>query len=197
MMFKDINHGLDRIFCKRETEADEWRYFYRGTEYATLDEAEADEWRYFYRGTEYATLDEAKAAVDALMGPDVIPAAIEAANTTDWGKKGSMTDTQRHVLYQLARALMERGGLGEKHMAGYEFKQFDITWGLSNSFYVVAEIGRKGDEGSMASIICRDRWHIAVGPRGGLTNMNAARYSKRRKGFHNCVNWGCTGFGRS
>lgn len=174
-MFKDIYHGLDRVFCKRETEQDEWRYF--------------------YRGTEYATLDEAKAAIDALMGPDVVAKAEAEATVTDWGKMGTMTDTQRRVVYQLARALMERGGLGERYMAEYEFKQFEIKWGLRGSFYVVAEVGRKGDEGSMASIICRDRWHIAVGPRGGLTNLNAARYSKRRKGFHNCVNWGRTSFG--
>lgn len=176
MQFKDIEHGLDKVFTK-------WH------------EDNPNEVRYFYRGTEYATLDEAKAAIDQLMGPDVAAKAMDEAKVTDWGKRGTFTDTQRRVVYSLARKILESGGLGERHMAGYEFKQFEITWGVRNSFYLVAEVGRKGDEGSMASIICRDRWHIAVGPRGGCTNLNAARYSKRRKGFHNCVTWGRTSFG--
>lgn len=51
---------------------------------------------------------------------------------------------------------------------GYEIKQYEVTW--SEYFLsVVLEVGAVGDEGTLAAIICRDRVHLFVGKRGGIT----------------------------
>jgi hypothetical protein len=54
------------------------------------------------------------------------------------------------------------------HPEDYEFKEFRIEkldW--HSSILVHYEIGGKGDEGSWASIMCRDRRMIRVGVKGG------------------------------
>lgn len=50
----------------------------------------------------------------------------------------------------------------------YEYKQFTVN---ENKHFVsvIAEVGMIGDEGTLASIVCRDRVHLFVGKRGGIT----------------------------
>lgn len=49
----------------------------------------------------------------------------------------------------------------------YEFKEFKVTE-HEHFVNVVMEIGRKGDEGTMAEIYCRDRAQFFIGKRGGV-----------------------------
>ena len=50
----------------------------------------------------------------------------------------------------------------------YEFKKWEVT---ENEYFVsvVFVVGMKGDEGTLASIICRDRAQLFIGKRGGVT----------------------------
>lgn len=50
----------------------------------------------------------------------------------------------------------------------YEFKEWTVEEG-EYFVNVVLEVGRKGDEGTMAAIVCRDRAQFFIGKRGGIT----------------------------
>jgi hypothetical protein len=49
-----------------------------------------------------------------------------------------------------------------------ELKEFDVN---ENEYFVsvVFEVGGKNDEGTLASIFCRERGQVFIGPRGGIT----------------------------
>lgn len=53
---------------------------------------------------------------------------------------------------------------GEYEIKEYRVEELKDTGMLS----VVMVVGRKDDEGSVASYICRDRVHLFVGKRGGI-----------------------------
>ena len=53
----------------------------------------------------------------------------------------------------------------------YEFKEFTVKE-LGHSVSVVFEVGRKGDEGTMASIFGRDHGQLFIGKNGGLSYVN-------------------------
>ena len=56
----------------------------------------------------------------------------------------------------------------------YEFKEWEVS---ENEYFVnvVLEVGRKGDEGTMAAIFARDRAQLFVGKRGGITYPKTIR----------------------
>lgn len=56
--------------------------------------------------------------------------------------------------------------------ANYEFKRIEVAV-RHGSVYLVTEHGMKNDEGTMASVLCRDYRHVAVGERGQLRLLNA------------------------
>ncbi len=68
----------------------------------------------------------------------------------------------------------------------YEYKRFEIN---ENEYFVslVMEVGRKGDEGTLGAIYARDRCHLFIGKRGGITypcKNKAGEYITRRfKGY--------------
>ena len=68
-----------------------------------------------------------------------------------------------------------------------EIKQFEVRHheGMSTT-YLTIETGLVGDEGSAASIFCRDYRHIAIAKNGGLTLLNPKR-KRESLGFFNCV----------
>jgi hypothetical protein len=57
----------------------------------------------------------------------------------------------------------------------------------SRTVYLAAEYGAKGDEGSMAEIVCRTRWFVSIGPNGGIKslNKNGTWIEGRRAGYIN------------
>ena len=64
-----------------------------------------------------------------------------------------------------------------KYSDNYELKEDEVQdIGAGGIISVVLEVGLKEDEGTMAAILCRDRIHVFVGPRGGVTC-----HSKNRK----------------
>ena len=81
-----------------------------------------------------------------------------------------------------------------KHSSEYEIKEWKVE---ENEFFVsvVVEVGMIGDEGTMASIICRDRLQVFIGKRGGAKipfNTDKKSYYKPFKfmtfGNNNWVN---------
>lgn len=67
----------------------------------------------------------------------------------------------------------------------YELKEFTVS---ENKYFVsvVAEVGMKNDEGTLASILCRNRVHLYIGQRGGMTypmTKNGKHYRKRFNGY--------------
>ena len=77
-----------------------------------------------------------------------------------------------------------------------EFKEWEVIDHTAEypCVEVRLETGLKGDEGTMAAVICRDRAQLFIGPRGGITyykNMrdkegNYKGISKRDLGCH-CI----------
>lgn len=99
-----------------------------------------------------------------------------------------MTASQAAAIEAIRERIIELRNRG--FAQNYEFKHFEVR---QRQGYVslTVEIGRKGDEGTMASIYCRDRRIIAVGPRGGLELLNA-KHKNASRGWFNAIH-GLTG----
>jgi hypothetical protein len=66
-----------------------------------------------------------------------------------------------------------------------EVKKFEVSSREgTNQTFVVIEIGMVGDEGSLASVFCRDYRHIVIRKRGGLTLLNPKNKKFSRGWFH-------------
>lgn len=65
--------------------------------------------------------------------------------------------------------------------ATYEFKRFDVE-DCGSFLSVVVETGMMNDEGTLAEVFARDRAHLFVGRRGGITYpvSNGGRYFEKR-----------------
>ena len=90
-----------------------------------------------------------------------------------------MTDKQREMVDWLREQILFHDGL--RNTDEHEYKSFDINTEYSSFVAVSTVVGQKGDEGTMASVFCRTRRNITVGPRGGMTLLNTARYDKKTK----------------
>jgi hypothetical protein len=71
-----------------------------------------------------------------------------------------------------------------------EIKAFRVeAWGRRGAF-VTIEVGRVGDEGTLAAIVCRDYRHIAIAntARRGLRLLNPAKgFKSKARGFFNVI----------
>jgi len=82
-----------------------------------------------------------------------------------------MTERQKHKVEWLRDRVLEHDGHGD----GYEYKKFELHGFTDSSLvWVISEVGKEGDEDTMASVFCRTMRHIMIGPRGGMTLVNAA-----------------------
>ena len=91
-----------------------------------------------------------------------------------------MTKAQEQAIKKIRK-------LAEDHLYSdsYEIKEWDIK---ENEYFVsvVVETGMKNDEGTLASILCRDRAHLFIGKRGGITypvTKNGKQVRRRFKGY--------------
>jgi hypothetical protein len=76
-----------------------------------------------------------------------------------------MTPAQQKAIDQLRALIVEHHSCGNPDK--YEFKQFEIR--DHGSFVsLVTEYGRKSDEGTYASLICRDHRHFFIRKRGKI-----------------------------
>lgn len=92
------------------------------------------------------------------------------------------TRSQQRLVDYLPGRILEAHTYGDAD--NYEIKRLDVTdhdWGMTS---IVIEVGRKGDEGTVGSIICRDYRHIFIGRSGGLQLVNAKHKAKSRGRFN-------------
>ncbi len=68
----------------------------------------------------------------------------------------------------------------------YEVKSGSIShlYGTKGGEYyaVSLDLGRKGDEDSLASVLCRDHFHLFIGPRGRIEAKSAPKSREQFKG---------------
>lgn len=69
------------------------------------------------------------------------------------------------------------------HPETKEIKEEKIEELNHGQVLMVIEVGNIGDEGTMASIICRDRDHVFIGPKGGCYTYSKARSGKNKGKF--------------
>jgi len=94
-----------------------------------------------------------------------------------------LTPAQEIVINRLKRDLLKEYSYG--NIEDHEYKQWEITpssVASSKHVFLFAEIGKKNDEHTMASIFCREKRHICVGPNGGVSLLNAGRFVKDKEG---------------
>lgn len=91
-----------------------------------------------------------------------------------------MNKTQERTVERIRHDVMDAFDLS--HGKGeFELKEFRVNE-CEYFVSVVAEVGMVGDEGSLASIFCRNRVHIYVGKRGAMTYpcYKNGKHSRRR-----------------
>lgn len=96
-----------------------------------------------------------------------------------------MTKAQGKALERIKR-LVEK----EFYSDEYEIKKWEVN---ENDYFVslILEYGMKGDEGTLAELFARDRAHLFIGKRGGVTypvskllkSGKLKSYQKRFKGI--------------
>jgi hypothetical protein len=92
------------------------------------------------------------------------------------------TKEQDKMIEVLRKQVLLHDGLGEKHVAGYEYKLFEVTYSdVAKIVFLRTEVGMKGDEGTMAAILARKHRHFAIGVKGGVELLNAISRSKTGK----------------
>ncbi len=91
-----------------------------------------------------------------------------------------MEKRQQETIEYLRREILLHDGLGKAHVAGYEYKEFEVRESESGLVFVSTVVGRKGDEGTLATLV-RTRRHIAIGPKGGMQLLNGTRRVRGRK----------------
>lgn len=83
-----------------------------------------------------------------------------------------LTAKQARVIQQIKTAILSvKYGYTE---SSYEIKRFEITLPKEGEdlAFLVTETGRKNDEGTLASCICRDHRVIMIGRNGGTELLN-------------------------
>lgn len=102
-----------------------------------------------------------------------------------------MTAKQKHFVEVLKREILACNSLGSPDE--YEYKKWEVSGpgpvvlSDGSSFesplvFISCEVGRKGDEGTLASTFCRNRRHILITPRGGIELLNSAYFVKKAGG---------------
>ena len=76
-----------------------------------------------------------------------------------------MTNSQRNKINMIRSQAVNLHGDFSKN---YEIKQWEVEE-YETFVSLVVEVGMIGDENTYASIYCRDRLHVFIGKRGGVT----------------------------
>lgn len=82
-----------------------------------------------------------------------------------------MNKKQQQAIESFKRGAWLRGVHGRDD--DYEFKRWEVTeLSAGGIVMVIAEIGLKGDESTLASIFARDKFQVFFGLRGGMSAYN-------------------------
>lgn len=85
-----------------------------------------------------------------------------------------MTKQQERRIAQIEEIMLNLVG----HPENKEIKTKDIEELEGGIVSVVIEVGRIGDEGTLAAVFCRQSAHIFIGPRGGCSTYTRSRKDK-------------------
>lgn len=96
-----------------------------------------------------------------------------------------VTDRQVDMARKLVQRIFKHDSYGNPFR--YEFKKLELKASDHGALYLVTEVGGRRDEGTVASILCRNRRHIAIGKRGGVTLINA-KEKRHTHGLFHAVN---------
>ena len=94
------------------------------------------------------------------------------------------TRSQEKALERLPDAIFRAHAYGDS--SKYEVKKHEVEDSGHGTIFLTFEMGRIGDEGTLAEAFARDHRHIAIGRRGGLELLNAKRKGES-KGWFNAV----------
>lgn len=108
-------------------------------------------------------------------------------------KGTTMTNAQENMINRLRTALLNKASLSGRMDVEVKNESIDQRDGSDVVFFSI-EVGNKGDEGSMLSVLGRDRRLFMIGKRGGVSLMTVSEglssHSfdyKKMNGFHNAI----------
>lgn len=88
-----------------------------------------------------------------------------------------LTPAQLATLDHVVQGVLRKNDLGQPGRT--EVKRLEISEAWGGSAFVVLEVGMVSDEGTMASVFCRDYRHLWIGKRGGIELLNPRGVKKR------------------
>lgn len=106
-----------------------------------------------------------------------------------------MNAKQERAIEAIRKEIVRRQSNGPPEAC--EFKTWKVTEDPDTDLvFLVSEYGSKTDEGTMASLICRDYRHFKIGPSGGVklislsTNLRTSDPGRDEgHGIFNACNW--------
>ena len=93
-----------------------------------------------------------------------------------------MTNKQKFTVDLLTSAIKSVDFIG--HAENYEFKEYTITEHDYGTVELYCVTGLKGDEGTMAEVLCRRTRQIFIGKNGGLTSYNNQKKNNKGATLH-------------
>uniref|UniRef100_A0A6M3L4A3 Uncharacterized protein n=1 Tax=viral metagenome TaxID=1070528 RepID=A0A6M3L4A3_9ZZZZ len=103
-----------------------------------------------------------------------------------------MNDIQKRVVENLKKDILNHDSMG---FPEYEYKEWKIevetierTYPKKKSIphvYIFCTVGKVGDEDTMASIFCRTRRLMVIGPRGAVKGL----LGRKQSGYHKALIW--------
>ncbi len=87
-----------------------------------------------------------------------------------------LTNSQRSAIIRLRERRAPRDG--------YEFKRNELSFWQSEQntklsrLYLIIETGLKNDDGTLAAIFGRDRYHFCIGKRGGIESHDGNKFQR-------------------
>lgn len=97
-------------------------------------------------------------------------------NITDIIIPEGMTKAQEQTIRKVMREIPRFDFYSSE---GYEVKDFDITVTDFGKVFISFHTGMVGDEGTLASVICRKWRHFMIGERGGVSVFTQKGNRKR------------------
>lgn len=94
-----------------------------------------------------------------------------------------MTPSQAKAIERIKNNIVER----DKRTGGGHIKKWEVTESPDTSLvFLVAELGRENDEGTMAEVFCRFRAHYAIYVRGRvkILSVESGTYKPPKKYYN-------------
>lgn len=101
-----------------------------------------------------------------------------------------MTKAQELALEKLVNRFCEYYSYGRPDEHELKEKHVEEWEECGGTVYVRLEMGRTGDEGTLAEVFCRDTTHVMIGKRGGYFGYRERTGKKATLDLFGAVTWG-------